>query len=176
MRRPDRAEVTAAIVVWLQARERAERCRSVSASLAQAAEYGGPIHAQPASPPCPASGLVDAERPVALLTDAERALLVERYWRDFRMVAVDRELAPGVRLTYLKACWQADEVVARRLGMGTAALRKRLQEVRGMVALGLLVLRGYRPGPCDGCGQHATLPDEVLCPRCRMRVREGGGS
>jgi len=144
MRRPTREEVTAAILSWLRARERAEQMRTISAALAQAAEYGCPIHARPAHPSCPAMGLVDAERPIALLTSPERRLLVERYWRDFRMVEVEREIAPGVRAPYLRAAFQDDRVVARRLGVGVATLRKRLGSVREKVRAGIMLAREAR--------------------------------
>jgi len=108
--------------------------RTVSSQLAAAAEYGGPLHGSSAGVVEPALGLLEAERPLSLLTREERELLLEKYGRHPRQVLVTRVTSRGVELDYMKACWQSDEDVAGWLGWTVAVVRHRLRAARAKIA------------------------------------------
>jgi len=131
-------EVTEAIVRWLLAMERAGKMRTVSGQLVQAALYGCPIRGGGRPPDPHAVGLREAERPLKTLTRAERRLLVEKYWNNPQQVDVTRETPGGKAITYRKAVWQPDKLVAVRLGLSSErAAKRRLSKARAKVRVAL---------------------------------------
>ena len=131
-RRAGEARVTAAIERWILALERAQQCRTVSASLAQVIEYGCPLHGQAREADGRVVGLVEAERAVASCTQDERRLLTLKY-HGGRQVAQERRVN-GVLLVYRRAVWPHDSEVADALGLTVATMRRRLRRARAKVA------------------------------------------
>jgi len=75
-----RIPVDLAIERWLRALERAEGCRSTSALLAAAQEYGCVLHGGGHIDGARMSGIVDADCIVRECTEDEICVLFLRYW------------------------------------------------------------------------------------------------
>ena len=132
-------QITDAILDYCEARELAGACRSVSAQLAAAAQLG--CRCSGGAPPAPIEHkLLEAERPLALCTELERKLLVERYWYGGK-VAIERRWG-NRRQDYMRPVWQSYEVVAVKVGAPSVeAVRTRIQRARAKVRKMLEALR-----------------------------------
>ena len=133
-RRVSGTAVTAVIVQWLAALERAGRVRSNSGQLAVAQRYGMlPRGGRRPDPRLP--GLVPAAGPLAGLSHAELTLLALKYGAG-STVLVER-VVDGRRVEYSKRCWARSEDIARELGLTARVVDARIRAIRRKIARAL---------------------------------------
>lgn len=130
-RRVTRSDIDAAILRWLTALERVP-CRSVSAQLVTAARLGTRVTGGK-PPEMPMTQLVEAERPLRLLTRQEKHLLICKYWQRPKWTTIER-VVDGRNVEYLTREWRGDEAVAKAVGAPSVrAVKARLARARAKI-------------------------------------------